>query len=185
MTLKEVRHSDKYHTRMNSFIDVIHSYVVSIQKSPKEYHKPLKGGLDMALRIVTGSHASFVSEKILDCLSKEKIMVNPFDLIWEDRHKMGHITLNNRKHSVAVWEHTIPIKEFRESLIKNYDKDKVKETLFEYPGVAWITREEDTKLSKLGFRTKRPGGFLKCYNQAGIKLLHILDYEHRIKQNVK
>ena len=181
MTLEEVRHSDKYHGRINSFIDVIHSYVVSIQKSPKEYHKPLKGGLDMALRIVTGSHASFVSEKILDCLSKEKIMVNPFDLIWEERYKMGHITLNNRKHSMAVWEHTIPIKEFRESLIKNYDKDKVTKALFDYPGVAWITREEDIKLSELGFQTKRPGGFLKCYDQAGIKLLHLLNYEDRIK----
>ena len=181
MTLEEVRHSDKYHGRINSFIDVIHSYVVSIQKSPKEYHKPLKGGLDMALRIVTGSHASFVSEKILDCLSREKIMVNPFDLIWEERYQMGHITLNNRKHSMAVWEHTIPIKEFRESLIKNYDKDKVTEALFDYPGVAWITREEDIKLSELGFQTKRPGGFLKCYDQAGIKLLHIINYEDRIK----
>ena len=181
MTLEEVRHSDKFHGRINSFIDVIHSYVVSIQKSPKEYHKPLKGGLDMALRIVTGSHASFVSEKILDCLSKEKFMVNPFDLIWEERYQMGHITLNNRKHSMAVWEHTIPIKEFRESLIKNYDKDKVTEALFDYPGVAWITREEDIKLSELGFQTKRPGGFLKCYDQAGIKLLHIINYEDRIK----
>ncbi len=181
MTLEEVRHSDKYHGRINSFIDVIHYYVVSIQKSPKEYHRPLKGGLDMALRIVTGSHASFVSENILEYLSKEKIMVNPFDLIWEERYQMGHITLNNRKHSMAVWEHTIPIKEFRESLIKYYDKDKVKEALFDYPGVAWITREEDIKLSELGFQTKRPGGFLKCYDQAGIKLLHILNYENRIK----
>ena len=185
MKLEEVRHSDKNRERIYSFIDVIHCYVDSIQKSPKKYHKPLKGGLDIALRIVTGSHPSFVSEKILDCLLEQKIMVNPFDLIWEDRHKMGHVTVNNRKHSVAFWEHTIPIKEFRESLIKKNDKDKVKETLLDYPGVAWITREEDTKLSKLGFRTKRPGGFLKCYNQAGIKLLHILNYEHRIKQNVK
>ena len=54
-----------------------------------------------------------------------------------------------------------------------------------YPGGSMDNKEEDNKLSKLGFRTKRPGGFLKCYNQAGIKLLHILNYEHRIKQNVK
>lgn len=181
MTLEQIRHADKNDSLINSFIDVVYSYVASIQKSPKEYHKPLKGGLDMALRIITGSHVSFVSEKLLDYLYANKIMVNPFDLIWEERHKMGHISLNSRKYSMAVWEHTIPIKEFRENLIRKNDKDTIVKTLFEYPGVAWISREEDLKLSKLGYKTKRPGGFLKCYEQAGIKLLHILNYEDRIK----
>ena len=133
MTLEQVRHADKNDSLINSFIDVVYSYVASIQKSPKEYHKPLKGGLDMALRIITGSHVSFVSEKVLDYLYANKIMVNPFDLIWEERHKMGLISLNSRKYSMAVWEHTIPIKEFRESLIRKNDKDAIVETLFEYP----------------------------------------------------
>ena len=102
MTLDQIRHADKNDSLINSFIDVVYSYVDSIQKSPKEYHKSLKGGLDMALRIITGSHVSFVSEKVLDYLSENKIIVNPFDLIWEERHKMGHINLNNRKYSMEI-----------------------------------------------------------------------------------
>ena len=181
MTLDQIRHADKNDSLINSFIDVVYSYVDSIQKSPKEYHKSLKGGLDMALRIITGSHVSFVSEKVLDYLSENKIIVNPFDLIWEERHKMGHINLNNRKYSMAVWEHTIPIKEFRESLIKKNNKASVRETLFEYPGVAWISREEDIKLSQIGYQTERPGGFLKCYDEAGIKLINEFTYKQIIK----
>ena len=181
MTLDQIRHADKNDSLINSFIDVVYSYVESIQKSPKEYHKSLKGGLDMALRIITGSHVSFVSEKVLDYLSENKIIVNPFDLIWEERNQMGHITLNNRKYSMAVWEHTIPIKEFRESLIKKNGRDAIIETLCEYPGVAWISREEDITLSQLGYQSKRPGGFLKCYDEAGIKLINEITYNQIIK----
>lgn len=181
MTLEQTRHAYKNDSLINSFIDVVYSYVASIQRSPKEYHKPLKGGLDMALRIITGSHVSFVSEKVLEYLSENKIEVNPFDLIWEERHKMGHIILNSRKYSMAVWEHTIPIKEYRETLIRKNDKDTIIETLFEYPGVAWISREEDIKLSNLGYKTKRPGGFLQCYEQAEISLLNEYTYKQIIK----
>lgn len=53
--------------------------------------------------------------------------------------------------------------------VKKNNKASVRETLFEYPGVAWISREEDIKLSQIGYQTERPGGFLKCYDEAGIK----------------
>lgn len=179
MKLDTVRHADKNDILIISFIDIIYSYVDSIHKSSKENHKPLKGGLDMALRIVTGSHVSFVSEKVLDYLNENSIELNPFDLIWEERHKMGLVTINNRKYSMAVWEHTIPIKEFRESLLRKEDRDEIIEILLGYPGVAWISREEDMKLTHLGFQTKRPGGFLNCYDQAGIKLISEFDYKEK------
>ncbi len=81
---------------------------------------------------------------------------------------------------MAVWEHNIPIKEFRESLIQKNDKDAITETLFEYPGVAWISRGEDITLSQLGYQTKRPGGFLKCCGEAGIKVINELTYNQII-----
>lgn len=179
MKLDLVRHADKNNTLIYYFIDIIYSYVDSIHKSSKENHKSLKGGLDTALRIITGSHASFVSEKVFDYLNENSIDVNPFDLVWEERHKMGQVIINNRKYSMAVWEHTIPIKEFRESLLTKEDKNEIKETLLGYPGVAWISREEDMKLTQLGFQTKRPYGFLDCYNQAGIKLMSEFDYQEK------
>ena len=89
---------------------------------------------------------------------------------------MGHVIINNREHAMAVWEHTIPIKEFRESLICLKDKNLIVKTIHEYSGVAWISREEDIQLTKLGFQSKRPQGFLKCYEKAGIKLLNEYSY---------
>ena len=176
MKLENTRHIHKNEALINSFIDVIVSYVSCIQNSSQELHKSLKGGLDMALRILTGSHSSFVSEKVLDHLCNNKIDVNPFDLKWEERHQMGHVIINNREHAMAVWEHTIPIKEFRESLICLKDKNLIVKTIHEYSGVAWISREEDIQLTKLGFQSKRPQGFLKCYEKAGIKLLNEYSY---------
>lgn len=177
MKLEHIRHADKNDLLINTFMNIVNSYVASVRKSPKEYRKPLKGGLDMALRIITGSHVSFVSEKVVEYLNSNNIGLNPFDLVWEERHKMGLVTIKKRNYSMAVWEHTIPIKEFRESLLGKQDEDEIKETLLGYPGVAWISREEDMKLTQLGFKNKRPGGFLNCYNQAGIKLMSEFDYE--------
>ncbi|WP_196887496.1 hypothetical protein [Aureivirga sp. CE67] len=176
MNIEQTKHIDKNKTLVNSFISIIQSYVIEIQNAPEENKKALKGGLDIALRILTGSHASYVSQKVLDHLNEKNIKVNPFDLIWEQRNLMGHVEINNRKYSMAVWEHTIPIKQFREELIKIKDKDLIEKAIYQYPGVAWISREEDIKLNKLGFQTKRPGGFLECYRQAGISLIHEQNY---------
>ena len=99
-----------------------------------------------------------------------------------DRLNDNYVEIDNKMDFIkteltkvkAVWN---SIEEFRESLIRKNDKDAIVETLFEYPGVAWISREEDLKLSKLGYQTKRPGGFFKCYEQAEIRLLNEFTYK--------
>lgn len=172
LLIEESRHTHKNKHIAEAFIDVIFAYTNAIQKLPEDKSRPLKGGLDMALRILTGSHVTFISESILRRVQEHKLDLNPFDLIWEQRHSMGPIIINNRKHSYAVWEHTTPIREFRESLISLKNKDEIAQTINKYPGVAWISREENNKLNSLGFQKKRPGGFLTCYEKASINLLN-------------
>ena len=173
LSIKDSRHIHKNKDISKAFIEVIKIYVNQIQNSTdKKVTRPLKGGLDMALRILTGSHVTFISESILRRIQEHKLDLNPFDLIWEQRHSMGPIIINNRKHSYAVWEHTTPIREFRESLISLQNKDEIAQTINKYPGVAWISREENNKLNSLGFQRKRPGGFLICYEKASITVLN-------------
>ena len=172
LSIKYSRHIHKNSHIAEAFIEVVYAYTKAIQKLPEDKSRPLKGGLDMALRILTGSHVTFISESILQRIQEHKLDLNPFDLIWEKRHSMGQVIINNRKHSFAVWEHTTPIREFRESLISSQNKEEITQTINEYPGVAWISREENNKLNAMGFQRKRPDGFLKCYERAGITLLN-------------
>jgi hypothetical protein len=130
----------------------------------------LQGGLDMALRIMTGSHASYVSLSLLEKLNKSNLTVNPFTCIWEHRHKMK--ILVNNKIEFPVWEHTIPISEFRKNLISLRDLDKIESYILDYPGVAWITKEEDKRLNSLKYHKSRPNGFWECYDHAKIRLVN-------------
>lgn len=182
LSIKDSRHIHKKKDISIAFIEVIKTYVNQIQNSTdKKITRPLMGGLDMALRILTGSHVTFISESVLNRIYEHKLELNPFELIWEQRHLMGQVIINNRKHSFAVWEHAVPIREFRECLILCEDNQAIIKIINEYPGVAWISREENNKLNSLGFQRKRPNGFLNCYKKAGINLLNEEMYIEFIK----
>lgn len=178
--LGECRHVDKNKELSVAFKKVIYSYVLEVRKVPKKYERQITGGLDIALRILTGSHATFVSRGMIDWIIEEKLKVNPFDLRWEHRHLMGGSFYGGRKMSVAVWEHTIPIRQFREELLTLTSLESVEDAINNYPGVAWITRDEDRRLSKNGFQKNRPDGFIKCYEKAGIELMNEEMYKHTI-----
>ena len=183
LSIKDSRHIHKNKDISKAFIEVIKIYVNQIQNSTdKKVTRPLMGGLDMALRILTGSHVTFISESVLHRIQQHKLKLNPFELIWEQRHAMGQVVIDNRKHSFAVWEHAVPIREFRECLILCKDNQAIIKTINEYPGVAWISREENNKLNSLGFQRKRPNGFLNCYNKAGINLLNNEMYMHEVRR---
>jgi hypothetical protein len=184
LSIKDSRHVHKKRDISIAFIEVIITYINQIQNSTdKKVTRPLMGGLDMALRILTGSHVTFISERILRRIKDDKLDLNPFELIWEQRHSMGQILVKNRKHSFAVWEHALPIREFRESLITATNKEEIIHIINEYPGVAWISREENNELNALGYQRKRPDGFLQCYEEAGITLLNESIYNHKVYNN--
>ena len=172
LLIQDSRHMHKNNHISEAFIEVIYAYINAIEKLSKDQSRPLKGRLDMALRILTGSHVTFISKEILKRIQEQRLELNPFNLKWEQRHSMGQIIMNNRKQSYAIWEHTLPIREFRENLLLCVNKEEIIEQIKEYPGVAWISREENNKLNALGYQRKRPNGFLTCYQKAGITLLN-------------
>lgn len=180
MLLSETRHILKNRHLANSYTKIIFSYVLEINNLDSDKRKPLIGGLDMALRILTGSHVSFVSKQLLSDIITEKLKLNPFLLKWEQRHLMGRQDTHNQIKSFAVWEHTIPIKEFRNDLIQSISLEDIKLKIESYPGTAWITKEENKSLNKNGFMSKRPGGFIECYEKVGIELLNEVMYRDQI-----
>ena len=42
---------------------------------------------------------------------------------------------------------------------------------------------ENNELNALGYQRKRPGGFLQCYEEAGITLLNESIYNHKVYNN--
>jgi len=166
---------------LKEFVNVIYSYVKSIQNlqsaDPPVDPQPLKGALGYALRLFTGTHATFVSESILMNIELEKLNENPFSLKHEQRNKMGTIKWNfkngeSREMSFAVWEHANTIKDMISLLITLDNKDDVADALKKSPGVAWISRTENEKLNEKGYSKTRPGGALKCYKEVGITLFN-------------
>ena len=172
-------HNSKY---LNEFVEVIFAYVKSIQNlqqvDPQLDPQPLKGALAYALRLFTGTHATFVSESVLINIELEKLYVDPFELKHEQRNKMGKIpgwkfkNGNIREMSFAVWEHTDTIKDMINLLITLDTKDAIADVLKNSPGVAWISRTENEKLNEKGYSKSRPGGALECYKEVNITLLN-------------
>ena len=166
---------------LKEFVNVIYSYVKSIQNlqsaDPPVDPQPLKGALGYALRLFTGTHATFVSESVLMNIELKKLNENPFSLNYEKRNKMGTRKWRfkngeSREMSFAVWEHANTVKDMISLLITLDNKDDVADALKKYPGVAWISRTENEKLNEKGYSKTRPGGALKCYKEVGITLFN-------------
>lgn len=196
LSINESRHFNNS-SYLKEFIKVIYAYVISIQNlrsaTPQVDPQPLKGALNYALRLYTGTHATFVSEsvlinieleiakakknKVLKNIELKKLCVNPFDLKHEQRNMMGKMDWyfkngNSREMSFAVWEHADTIKDMTNLLITLDTEDAIEKVLKKSPGVAWISRAENKKLNNKGYGQTRPGGALKCYKEVGITLFN-------------
>ena len=120
-----------------------------------------------------------VSKKVIEKSTLTNPKINPFDLKWPDRNKLGEvIEENKRPKSFLVWEHTTPLNELFEKLIKTECIEEINSTLENYSGVCWITRQEDDMLTKAGYRSIRPGGWGVCYEKCGIDVIKIDNYTH-------
>jgi hypothetical protein len=164
------KHSNKNYYITEAFLPVFKTLKEQISKTnDKILLMGLKGSLDMSLRTWSGSHATYISKRIDEHIKNNKIEINPFELKWENRNLFGKIHGSDK--NIAVWEHTIPIKQLRENIIKCTSDFELETLIINYPGIAWITREEDMRLTKLKFRDSRPNGFLDCYKLADIDLI--------------
>tara|TARA_B110000008_G_C16975366_1_gene565649 strand:+ start:5547 stop:5774 length:228 start_codon:yes stop_codon:yes gene_type:complete len=74
---------------------------------------------------------------------------------------------------MIVFEHSTPVNELIDTLIRLNTLENIKTALKNYSGVCWITREEDNLLNEYGFKNNRNGNWEKCYELCGIKPLLI------------
>tara|TARA_B110000259_G_scaffold152469_1_gene172443 strand:- start:4079 stop:4555 length:477 start_codon:yes stop_codon:yes gene_type:complete len=128
--------------------------------------KKLKEGLKDTLKKMTDQPVTMVSEAVMNACNK--IDKDPFKLLWTDRNVLGK---DEKGKSLLLWEHSTPLKEYFESLIKCESQIEVDEVLETYSGVCWLMRHEDNNLNAGGFRSNRPGGWEETYNKCGIKII--------------
>jgi hypothetical protein len=79
----------------------------------------------------------------------------------------------DRGRSLFLLEHVVPVKTIREACRVAGSEAEVAECLAEVR-VAWICREEDRKLTRLGYRSARPDP-KAAYRAAGISLAGFTD----------
>ena len=132
------------------------------------------------VRVWSGNRAKFVSQKALDLFSEIKPNSNPFDFRWEERNILG---ADSPRKPKIVWEHSLPVGQFIKELAQIETFELFQCEFLAYPGVCWITREEDDRLNSAGFKNHRPGGYLKCYDQCGIQIISEEEYKKTILQS--
>lgn len=152
------------HTKL--FLPIVWNYVkqYNIAKDPF-IKKKLKEGLKDTLKKMTDQKVNMVSDAVI--IACDKINVDPFELLWTKRNILGR---DENGKSLLLWEHTTPLAEFFESLVNYKTEREFYETIENYSGVCWITREEDNRLNKSGFKSKREDGWQAAYEQCGIKV---------------
>jgi hypothetical protein len=110
---------------------------------------------------------------------KELEMGHIFEHTW---HSMGSgkilKALGQKGRDVFHFEHLQPHSEYIDKFLINCtDSHDVYRSLQDYPGVCWITKEEDRLISSLGHRSNRleEGGWREVYKKANIQTVSILD----------
>ena len=132
------------------------------------HHKNAKRALDRLLRAWTDYSPKYVSRGAMILFeSKSK---SPVDLLRKDSR-----LLNNKADNLKpliVFEHTTPISEFI-SYLCTKESNQIENSLLNYSGVCWITREEDNELNKNKFRNNRNGNWEAAYKKCNIELIKL------------
>jgi hypothetical protein len=153
-------------TQDKDFAPLIWTAVQCYNRASDDYSKKkLKEALKDCLKKWSDQPVKMISEAVQN-LNVDGTK-NPFDLMWTDRNIFGKIY----NKSMIVWEHTTPLNEFYQTLVKCKSFEEIEMALSNYSGVCWITRDEDNLLNKNKFRSNRPGGWESCYSSCGIKLI--------------
>ena len=105
-------------------------------------------------------------------------------IFWNGYASEGALALNHRNNSEVIKEHIIPMKVIVDELYTAIPSDKIeiseiKKILDSLLVYATITKEEDTILSKAGFKSKLPSNTnpyknpFARYEEVGIKLIKV------------
>jgi len=76
----------------------------------------------------------------------------------------------DKGHKIFHLEHTTPISELIHKIFK---ENKDVEEVLQQCQVVLITKEENAKLNSMGYKSKRPQGWEKCYAECGIEIVMI------------
>jgi hypothetical protein len=82
---------------------------------------------------------------------------------WHDQHRF------DRGRVMFQWEHVLPVGRLREACLAAVSAAEIVQIL-QTARVAWILKEEDRRLTALGYRSVRPDPDA-AYGEAGIRLL--------------
>ena len=88
------------------------------------------------------------------------------DMTWHNQIKFDP----GRK--IFQYEHMMPVNELRKLCLQRSDVKSTIRLLREQHLVAWILKEEDQEITRLGYKQNRPDP-QKAYREAGIKLITI------------
>jgi hypothetical protein len=137
--------------------------------------KKIKEGLKDTLKKWTDKNVKMVSKKVMERSKKEIYSVDPFQLLWTDRNKLGKVQVQGKSSkSWLVWEHTTPLNEFYKTLTECKSEKDVENSMKKYSGVCWISRDEDNALNAKKYRSRRPGGWQKCYEECSIEIVKLI-----------
>lgn len=151
---------------IDAFAPALHKLIEEYQKATNPYlKKKLREAINCVLRKFSDRYPVGVSVNAKKLASTYE--VDLCDKLWTDKNICGQ----TGNKSNIVWEHTTPIKELIDKLIKCKDIACVKNILNDYSGVVWITRQEDDCLISKGYKDKRPGGWKRCYEDCGIIII--------------
>ena len=148
----------QFESHAEAIYDAIQSYKRRVNKYGEDNCKESKKRLSELIRGLDGIRgANYASEALMSITP----VSNPIGMRWNKRKEIG-----------GLMEHCHPVVEIRTHLIENdLTMEETIDYLWNDYAVCWITYEEDAKLRELKYTTKRPGGWRKCYEEAGIKLV--------------
>lgn len=152
-----------------AYLHVIWSFVQQYQSTKQPFlKKKLKEALKRTIYKWTDLPPRFVSTEILRMFKEQGIDRDPFTMIYPDRNTLGR---DENGRTIMLWEHTTTNHETYQSFVKCKSIEALKAAMDQHTGVCWITREEDTRLNRNGFRSSRTEGWQAAYKACGIEVI--------------
>lgn len=169
---------DNYDVDIEPFIEITWQILLQYKKSYGYTQDRLKWLLDRALRFATDGVPKFISKKVADIFIIEYPNENPFLLRYDIRYRFGEVFVNTKRKSRLLLEHTTPVGEVINKIIKVNTRQEVSSILMNYSGVCVVTRDEDITLNKNGFSKKRNNDWNCAYKTCNIETLTEQEFEH-------
>ena len=105
-------------------------------------------------------HVEYISKKAL--AKAKELGIDLYSMTWLNQTKV------DPKRKIFHYEHCNPIKELRLAVL---DTDEDIRAILKRDIVCWILREEDQALNYHKYKSKRPGGWQKCYKECEIEYM--------------